>query len=260
MNYMRFKGYCPPDAAFTAADKAGVYLQPEAPDLQSIADSYSHHPSLLIMPDSLLRIQTLEVKDTSDERMISGYKQAIERHLQSGDYSGFLLPLNDNCQHVGVLDAHWREKSYSKAGEWTEFCNPIVALTRFSKPSYTTADTLEVDVAAYNAMYGDVDTVRISYYINDDSLKVIAGGQISAKAIPLGRHTALGTIRFPLNVVKQTGRMTLTVQIAGRIKNHWDFWVDPKELDTNQKNTNKDEEDSTHAAGGHDGQPPVGTD
>ena len=180
--------------------------------------------------------------------------------MLSGDYSGFVLPLNDNCQHIGVLDAHWREKGYSKAGEWTEFCNPVVALAKFSKPTYTTADTLEVEVAAYNAMYGDIDTVRTTYYINDDSLKVIAGGQISAKSIPLGRHTDLGTIRIPLDVVKHTGRMTLTVQIAGRIKNHWDFWVDPKESDTNQKNTNNDEEDSTHAAGRHDDQPPVGTD
>lgn len=28
---MRFHSYCPPEAAFTAADSVGIYLQPEGP-------------------------------------------------------------------------------------------------------------------------------------------------------------------------------------------------------------------------------------
>lgn len=230
MNYLRCKGYCPPDAAFMAADKVGILLQPDGSDLRAIAETYGHHPSLLMMPDSLLNIQSLDVKTSSDASLVPEYKQAIERHLRGGAYSGFLLPLHDNCSQVGVLDAHWREKGYARAGEWTEFCNPVVALADFSKPSYTTADTLEVSVGTYNAMYGDIDTVRTTFFIHDDSLQVVTGGLLSLQVIPLGKYTHLGTIRFPLDSIKRTGKLTLNVQIAGKIKNHWDFWVDPKEL------------------------------
>lgn len=260
MNYMRCKGYCPPDAAFEAADKIGIYLQPDGPDLQTIADTYSRHPSLMMLPDSLLHTQLLEVKETAEGQVIPSYKQVIEQHLRDDNYSGFLLPLNDNCEHVGILDAQWREKGYAKAAEWTEFCNPVVALAKFSQPTYTTADTLEVAVEAYNAMYGDIDTVRTTYYINDDSLQVVTGGQLSSKVIPLGKHTDLGVIRFPLDNVKRTGKLTLTVQIAGKIKNHWDFWVYPKQETTNQKNTNVYEEEFTTAAGRHDDQSRISTD
>ena len=34
LNLMRFKGYCPPEAAFTAADRLGFYLQPDIPAAQ----------------------------------------------------------------------------------------------------------------------------------------------------------------------------------------------------------------------------------
>lgn len=31
LNMVRFHSYCPPEAAFMAADKVGIYLQPEGP-------------------------------------------------------------------------------------------------------------------------------------------------------------------------------------------------------------------------------------
>jgi hypothetical protein len=40
LNHMRFHSYCPPEAAFIAADKAGFYLQPEGP-------SWANHGSSL---------------------------------------------------------------------------------------------------------------------------------------------------------------------------------------------------------------------
>lgn len=70
INLLRFHSYCPPEAAFAAADKAGVYLQPEGPswpnhgvklnagmtideyllaESKRIVDSYGNHPSFVIM-------------------------------------------------------------------------------------------------------------------------------------------------------------------------------------------------------------------
>ncbi|MCR4917135.1 MAG: beta-glucuronidase [Prevotella sp.] len=70
LNHMRFHSYCPPEAAFQAADEVGFYLQPEGPswpnhgvklrggqvidqyllsESKRIIDEYGHHPSFLMM-------------------------------------------------------------------------------------------------------------------------------------------------------------------------------------------------------------------
>ena len=70
LNHVRFHSYCPPDAAFCAADETGIYLQPEGPswpnhgvrlrrgqvideylleESKRIVDEYGHHPSFVMM-------------------------------------------------------------------------------------------------------------------------------------------------------------------------------------------------------------------
>ena len=70
LNHMRFHSYCPPEAAFNAADKAGIYLQVEGPswakysvtlgdgkpidqylmdETKRIIDVYGNHPSFCMM-------------------------------------------------------------------------------------------------------------------------------------------------------------------------------------------------------------------
>jgi hypothetical protein len=70
LNHIRFHSYCPPDAAFQAADEVGIYLQPEGPswpnhgvrlrrgqvideylleESKRIIDEYGHHPSFVMM-------------------------------------------------------------------------------------------------------------------------------------------------------------------------------------------------------------------
>ncbi len=70
INMMRSHSFCPPEAAFAAADKAGVYLQPEGPswpnhgvklnsgmaidqylldESKAIIDRYGNHPSFVMM-------------------------------------------------------------------------------------------------------------------------------------------------------------------------------------------------------------------
>ncbi len=70
LNHMRFHSYCPPEAAFIAADSIGFYLQPEGPswpnhgvklrrgmaidqylldESKAIVDRYGHHPSFVMM-------------------------------------------------------------------------------------------------------------------------------------------------------------------------------------------------------------------
>ncbi len=70
LNHVRFHSYCPPEAAFNAADRVGIYLQPEGPswpnhgvklrrgmyidqylldESKRIVDTYGNHPSFLMM-------------------------------------------------------------------------------------------------------------------------------------------------------------------------------------------------------------------
>lgn len=70
LNFMRFHSYCPPEAAFTAADRLGFYLQPEGPswpnhgvklrsgmyidkylmeETQKMVEAYGNHPSFVMM-------------------------------------------------------------------------------------------------------------------------------------------------------------------------------------------------------------------
>ena len=160
------------------------------------------------------------------------YKYEIERNLRTKDYVGFqLLALNDYSGQgtalEGVLNVHWREKGYIAPSEWSGFCGPLVPLARFPKFVYANSDTLRVPVEAYNAMYGAIDSIRTSYFIADDSMRVYAGGALSTGTIPVGKNHALGTVVFPLDTIQKPTRLTLTVSIGRQLKNHWDFWVYP---------------------------------
>ncbi len=162
------------------------------------------------------------------------YKYEIERNLRTPDYAGFqLLALNDYSGQgtalEGVLNVHWREKSYTRAKDWVKFCAPLVALARFPKFVYSNRDTLEVPVEVYQAMYAPITNIRNTYYIADDSMKVLAGGLLSMGDLPIGKNINIGTVRFPLDKIKTPRKLTLSVAVAGKISNQWDFWVYPED-------------------------------
>ena len=69
LNHVRFHSFCPPDAAFTAADELGVYLQPECgmwneispgtpmekmmyDETERIIKAYGNHPSFVLLSPS----------------------------------------------------------------------------------------------------------------------------------------------------------------------------------------------------------------
>ena len=215
LNYMRFKSYCPPDAAFAAADKVGFYLQPESG--QPVGD---HHPSFILPSHDPSLIASIEPspEGLNVDSLVFYYKNEIERNLCNKDYNGFLLP------------SQWLEKGYINAKQWHQFCSPIVPLARFPKSVFTNTDSLAIPVDVYNAMFGDLENVRVSYYLNDSKEEVIKGGQIYAGNIPLGKNASVGEVRLPLDSIKNPEKLRLTV-VAGhnRYKNQWDFWVHPNE-------------------------------
>ena len=185
LNLMRFKGYCPPEAAFTAADRLGFYLQPDIPAAQGeetnrVIEAYIHHPSFLLMgteyfPDSIRpAIQPIPSSGMDNDSLcLSYYKHAVEANLLSDDNVGFELQDFSEVCRLPVK-------------QWHLFCSSVVPLVRFPKADFTAADTLRVPVEVYNAMNGDISPIRAAYFITNEQRQVLAGGEISKKGIPLG--------------------------------------------------------------------------
>ncbi len=223
-NQMRFKNYCPPEAAFVAADRLGFYLQPEAheDEVAQVVEAFGQHPSFLLMgadnyPDSIRPViqEIPSSKIKNDNNRMCFYKHQIEENLLSEDASGFQVQdFSDVCSHFSQ-------------NEWRQFCSSVVPLARFPHTDFTTADTLCVPVEVYNAMNGDLRPIRASYYITNEQQQVLAGGQLSAKGIPLGKHMELGTISVPLDSIPAPQKLVLTVTLGSRIANRWEFVVSP---------------------------------
>ena len=236
LNCVCFPSYCPPEAAFMAADKIGLYLQVEVlsgsvEESKRIIDTFGHHPSLMMLTvndesakgweETMKKYDNTKIYNLKIPTIAHGdsviYKQEIERNLRTKDGVGFLLSSFDDV----------REKI--NASDWIEYCSPIVALAKFPKTVYSNKDTLVVPVEAYNAMYGSLLNVRISYYLTDANQQVLSGGMLSARDIPVGKNIGIGTVNYPLDKITKPTKLTLTVIISGQVKNHWDFWVRPEE-------------------------------
>ena len=222
LNLMRFKGYCPPEAAFTAADRLGFYLQPDIPAAQGeetnrVIEAYIHHPSFLLMgaeyfPDSIRpAIQPIPSSGVDNDSLrLNYYKQKVETSLLSDDNVGFELQ-------------DFAEVCRLPAKQWHLFCSSVVPLVRFPKADFTAADTLRVPVEVYNAMNGDISPIRAAYYITNEQQQVLAGGEISKKGIPLGKHVELGSVIVPFNTIPGPQRLALTVTLGNKIANRWEF-------------------------------------
>ena len=222
LNLMRFKGYCPPEAAFVAADKLGFYLQPDIPSAQKeetnrVIESYIHHPSFLLMgaeyfPDSIRpAIKAIQSSGMDNDSLrLNYYKHEIETSLLADDNVGFELQ-------------DFAEVKRLSPKTWHQFSSSVVPLARFPKTDLTVADTLCVPVEVYNAMNGDISPIRAAYFITNEQQQVLSGGEISKKGIPLGKHVELGTVKVPFDSIPGPQKLALTVTLGSRIANRWEF-------------------------------------
>ena len=218
LNLVCFKGYCPPEAAFKAADRLGIYLQPEvsSEEADQVMKAYIHHPSFLLMggeyfPDSIRpAIHPIPSSGMdSDSLRLNYYKHEVEAGLLSDDNAGFELQDFDEVSRLPAKQFHL-------------FCSSVVPLVRFPKADFTATDTLSVPVDVYNAI-GDISPIRAAYFITNEQRQVLAGGELSKKGIPLGKHVELGTVVVPFNSVPGPQKLTLTVTLGNKIANRWEF-------------------------------------
>ena len=183
-----------------------------------------------LLRDNGMSSQARKFLMASGHLQVLAYKYEIERNLRTRNYTGFqLLGLNDYSGQgtalVGPLNIHWREKGYCTQKDWTQFCSPVVPLARFPKFVYTNDEMLQVPVEVYNASACELVNTKVDWSIADIT------GSLPTTTIPIGKNTELGTITLPLERFQQPAKLTLTVQLADNIRNHWDFWVYPKTID-----------------------------
>jgi hypothetical protein len=151
LNHLRFHSWCPPEAAFEAADREGFYLHVEAPqwvhnvgrdaprdafiqaEARRIADAYGNHPSFLIlcMGNELLG----DTKFLS--RLVAEAKKRDGRHLVTSSTAWSAVPENDvnvvtvRGLHGATADRDFRDRIAvqpaptisHEVGQWTVFPN-----------------------------------------------------------------------------------------------------------------------------------------
>jgi hypothetical protein len=151
LNFMRFHSWCPPEAAFAAADLEGVYLQPEGPEanitidrrsptgqfmereLRRMVRSYGNHPSFCLMT---LGNEHSGVGDTL-EYWVDMLKREDPRHFYCSASAGQMTQNRQYTEggprgiHGPGTDADFRDAVAGEGrplmgheiGQWTFFPN-----------------------------------------------------------------------------------------------------------------------------------------
>ncbi|HJX70362.1 MAG TPA: hypothetical protein VJ346_00365, partial [Bacteroidales bacterium] len=116
INHYRFHSWCPPEAAFAAADACGIYLQPELPIWWSfrahdsshvafmmkegyhILDNYGNHASFVMMSLGNEIFQDRQVL----KQMVSDFRKYDDRHLYAQGSNNWL-----SDPMLAVEDDYW---------------------------------------------------------------------------------------------------------------------------------------------------------
>lgn len=120
MNHIRFHSWCPPEAAFTAADKVGIYLQAELPmwikdvgkyparrdffekEMYAILNEYGNHPSFILMCNGNENEGNFDVL----EDLVKKAQQYDNRRLYSASTARTHTP-SDQYYVSHVTDSGW---------------------------------------------------------------------------------------------------------------------------------------------------------
>jgi hypothetical protein len=121
LNHVRYHTWCPPEAAFDAADEVGLYLQPELAgvpyaEINRILDTYGNHPSFCMVSLNNEVMGATEV----NEKIVAEAKIKDSRHL----YSSTSHPIGNNRNDDFFVSAWGLEKTK----EWP-YAKRIVGIT-----------------------------------------------------------------------------------------------------------------------------------
>lgn len=153
LNMIRFHTWCPPEAAFEAADQSGIYLQPELcgrpyAELERILHTYGNHPSFCLLS---LNNEAFS-HNTETRSILDRARKKDSRHL----YTCTSHPLGISCTDDFYVSAWGNEKQ-----EIWPFHKMIVGITwgggdvvnscRFNTNPPETASDFRHEIAGINA-------------------------------------------------------------------------------------------------------------
>ncbi len=168
LNHIRFHSWCPPDAAFVAADEEGILLQPELPlwvtrcsfaeddavmiwatdECRRIYATYNHHPSfgLFCLGNELV----YRTEEPQVEALLAELKELRGgRLVTSGAYSH---PTSPQDQYVITCDSggNSRDSHPLRASSWWELTSRFDREIPSSVTNYTVAmDSFDQPVVAH---------------------------------------------------------------------------------------------------------------
>ena len=162
------------------------------------------------------------------------YKADIEAALRTKNFGGFqLLGLNDfpgqGTALVGVVNAMWGNKGYINAKEYSQFCNSVVPLVRFTKMIYNNDETISAKVEVANYGSREIQSGSAYWQIKGSRGNVLFRGKLNAANIPFGNGIGIGEINASLATVTTPEKLLVEVNVEG-YKNSWDIYVYPKQL------------------------------
>jgi hypothetical protein len=153
LNHIRFHSWCPPDAAFTAADKLGLYLQPEAPtwpnhgtslgdgrfidqyiydETNRMVKAYGNHPSFVMLAAGNEPAGRNQAKYLAD--FINYWKAKDSRRIYTGAsvaMSWPLVPENEYMIKSGARGLNWNNTKPESISDYRK------AVETFSMPYVT---------------------------------------------------------------------------------------------------------------------------
>ncbi len=145
LNHVRFHSWCPPEAAFTAADELGFYLQPEAPtwpnhgtsvgdgrfidqyiyeETNRMVKAYGNHPSFVMLAAGNEPAGKNQSKYLAD--FIAYWKAKDDRRIYTGASvatSWPLVPENEFMVKSGARGLNWNSQAPSSMDDYQETMN-----------------------------------------------------------------------------------------------------------------------------------------
>ncbi len=145
LNHVRFHSWCPPEAAFTAADQLGLYLQPEAPtwpnhgtsvgdgrfidqyiyeETNRMVKAYGNHPSFVMLAAGNEPAGKNQAKYLAD--FVHYWKSKDSRRIYTGASvatSWPLVPENEYMVKSGARGLDWSNKQPTSMDDYNETMN-----------------------------------------------------------------------------------------------------------------------------------------
>lgn len=184
MNHWRFHSWCPPEAAFAAADEVGVYLQPELTlfsqnwehtlvgqdtardqflfsELRRLLDTYGNHPSFLLM------CMGNELRGDASvlEKWVEYGKRHDNRHLYAGSANleamGKYLPLSgDQFQVAHAAKVNGKRFERRMGGYFnSEYPNTINDYSHTLVPPYNQCPVITHELGQWE-IYPDFSEIK----------------------------------------------------------------------------------------------------